>query len=544
MKVIATSLILALVSLVVIDAAPLKNETGISGIHPKHEGKHDMKHENGTVHPTPTSKNGHSHHEKKPKHKREERLEKLKKKYDNEKNETSGKPRPTKHLKEERVVEAPLKTGHKSHASKSHTLTNEDLKKHSSMKELGHSIFKRKGKKRNKDSLEARSTHVINGQPVSGHEEFPFIVDLSGSEVDIASKRFCTGSHLDKSIVLTAAHCVLNDGYRSAVYATIGRVELEDGHEDNFHSKTFRTIASMVHPNYTGIGSPYDVALLLLNETSNAPTVKLSNESPQVGTEVWVVGYGIQRIGTLEETGQPVEILSGRLQKTNLKIESRSFCDIPEANLFTEEGLLCTTGVQIGASACRGDSGGPLTIRSENKATQVGITSYGDSQCAAEQAGVFTDVASVHGWIEKAKTRLLSLLNTANVTLGDDQKDAEHSSQIGLHPADTTDEDDDGSASDYSLTAHKEGVKFYKVKTNFTSPHKVKISLCGGPPGHTARLIVRNATDNTVIHANGSCPDGKLSQVSLHTTSDALVVGVTGNHSVPYKLSFSSTKAK
>lgn len=533
-----TLLVFVLALLCAANAAPLKNGTKTTGTHSKHKERSNHMSGTGTLNTTSSFRKRHSHR-KDLKDKNTIKLDEAKRKHSMKSNETASKSHSPKYPKVKSATKA-IEKGNKRDNGK-HYSKQKDLRRHPLSNETSNSSLKQSDKKTDKNSLDARSAHVINGQPVSGHEEYPFIVDLSASDVDIASKRFCTGSHVDKSIILTAAHCVLNDGYRSAVYATIGRVELEDDHEDNFRSRTYRTIASMVHPNYTGIGSPYDVALLLLNESSHAPVINLSTESPLVGTEVWVVGYGIQRIGTLEETGQPVEILSGRLQKTNLKIESRSFCDIPDANLFTEEGLLCTTGVQIGSSACRGDSGGPLTLRTDKTATQVGITSYGDSQCAAEQAGVFTDVASVHGWIEEAKPRLLSLLNTANVTLEDDRKDAEHSSQIGLHPANSAEAEE---SLKYSKTAHKEGVKFYKVKTNFTSPHRVRVSLCDGPSGHSARLMVRNETDNSVIHDDGSCDDGKLSQVSFHTTKDTLVVGITGNHSVPYKLSFSSTKAK
>lgn len=532
---------LVLLILALVNAAPLRNETNIRD----KLGHKNIRTGNQTHIPRmPGAKNSPSKRESKPKSGKKVKLDRKKERNTDLENKTK---------KKQHVLKKPKSIDHDNDSmtrkttitSKSHNEASKQLHLNQAAKfETKRSWFKRKDNRGRENSLEARAAHVINGRPVTGVEEFPFVVDLSASDSDISSQRFCTGSIVHESLVMTAAHCVLNDGYRSAVYATVGRVELEDGHVDNFHSETYRTIASMVHPNYTGIGSPFDVALLLLNTSSKAPVIKLSNKTPVVGTEVWVVGYGIQRIGTLEETGQPVEILSGRLQKTNLKIESRSFCDIPDVDLFTEEGLLCTTGVQIGSSACRGDSGGPLTHKTGKRAVQVGITSYGDAQCAAEQAGVFTDVASVHGWIDEAKRRLLSLLNTASVTLGDQQPDAEHSSHIGLHPEDSSDNDETKQQFPYSKTVHSEGVKFYKVKTNFTSPHKVRVSLCEGPPGHTARLMVRNETDKSVVHDSGSCPDGKLSQVILDTTSDALVVGVAGNHSVPYKLTFSAKKAK
>lgn len=238
------------------------------------------------------------------------------------------------------------------------------------------------GKNEKGADLDQSSARVVHGVPVTDKNEYPFVVDLSQHEVAISSTRFCTGTLITPEIVLTAAHCVLNEGYTSPVYATVGRIELEDKHSNNNHAQTFRTLASMAHPDYAGIGSPNDIALMLLNQTTDAPTVSLAETSPKKDDIAWVVGYGIQMLGTIEQSAQPVEVLSGRLQKTALRIQERAFCDVPGGQLKTAEGMLCTSGVKEGSSACRGDSGGGLFLQlhgdgnREPETVQVGVVSF------------------------------------------------------------------------------------------------------------------------------------------------------------------------
>lgn len=409
------------------------------------------------------------------------------------------------------------------------------------------------------------NARIINGESVKSRDEFPFVVDLSESDVAISSRRFCTGTLIDRTTVLTAAHCVINQGYRAPVYATVGRVELEDGHRDNLPSATLRTVASMVHPEYNGIGSPYDVAVLLLNKTcESSPPVALTTESADNGTRTWVVGYGIQTIGTLEETARPIKILAGRLQKSQLRIVPRGECDLPSIGLTTEEGLLCTKGMKLGASACMGDSGGGLfrLVDGDNNnhgngkgIVQVGIVSYGDSHCASEESGVFTDVANVREWIRYASTRLHSLLHSSPVDLHMDDSDVGtelshtdtlggklldkyahdlHAEQVAIHGQNHTGE---------------HNVKHYTVTTNFSKKTDVHVSLCNSIKLKGARAIlattgaalsVRVDGRNKTMTNHGSCAQGKLSQVTIPgLEKDRFIVGISANASIPIRLTLS-----
>lgn len=392
--------------------------------------------------------------------------------------------------------------------------------KHHEPAELGHS-----------------AARVVNGEPVTNKNDFPFVVDLSSHEVAISSSRFCTGTLVKPNVVLTAAHCVLNDGYSTPVFATVGRIELDDEHEDNLEAETFRTIASIVHPGYAGLGSPNDVALLLLNGSSSGSPVSLASATPKENMKTWVVGYGIQKIGTLEEAGQSVEIMSGRLQKTALRIRDKSFCDIPGAGLRTQDGMLCTEGIQQGSSACKGDSGGGLFLQQKDSATgktkQVGVVSYGDSQCMSEDSGVFTDVASCKDWVESSTARLNNAFHPAEIQLDDHSESSLVRQGLGA----TTER-----KYSFLLPGSKryEAVKFYRIRTNFKKKMKVKVSLCNAPGSSVARLVMTNDVNVRVSSENKSCHGRGGSILSFASKQDIHVVGVSTKEPAAIHLEISS----
>lgn len=381
--------------------------------------------------------------------------------------------------------------------------------------------------------LRKKTARVVNGQPVTDKNEFPFVVDLSAHDEEISSSRFCTGTLVKPDIVLTAAHCVLNEGYSSPVYATIGRIELDDKHKDNVHAETFRTIASMVHPKYAGLGSPQDVALMLLNTSSTGQLVQLSDSTPNENEETWLVGYGIQKIGTLEESGQNVEVMSSRLQKTALRIKDKAFCDIPTVGLRTSEGMLCTEGIKEGSSACKGDSGGGLFRHKNDKKSrttvQVGVVSYGDSHCMSEDSGVFTDVASVRGWIEESAKKLEKAFHPDDINLEDGDKSA-----VVREGLITSVE----SRSRFVLTGNKKHkhVKFYRIRTNFKKNKRLTISLCDGPKDANIQLHMTSDVNSLIVGGNESCAGGKLSKLSFTAKKGRFVVGISAQEAVPFKM--------
>ena len=375
--------------------------------------------------------------------------------------------------------------------------------------------------------IKSSAARVVNGQPVIDKAEYPFVVDLSTHDRAVSSTRFCTGTLVDDYVILTAAHCVLNDGYEKPVFATVGRIELSDNHTDNEHTQTFRTVASIVHPEYRGIGSPNDVAVMLLDGKCDLPKVTLATQSPGKAQEAWVVGYGIQKLGTVQ--GRPVEVLSGRLQKTALKIMEPDFCSDESLGFKTAPGMLCTAGVKEGSSACRGDSGGGLFVRGGNGMTQVGIVSYGDAKCASEESGVFTDVSAVHDWVIDSLQRLKDAFKPEEIILKQDGPS--RIVQLGrvLRPA--------------GLSWKEEvlrAVKLYKILTAYPENREVTASLCDNPGKRDVHLILSNSKHEELVRDKGSCPNNKMSRLAFNASSGAHIIAISGSEEGPFQLEISS----
>lgn len=281
----------------------------------------------------------------------------------------------------------------------------------------------------------------------------------------------------------------------SGTFASIGRIHLEDDHEGNSGSQTLRAVAGYVHPEYNGLGSSADVALLLLEGASKKKPVKLSNMTPPSGAKTTIVGYGIKALGTVEATHNFVQVMPKNLMMTDLKIEARSFCDTP-GQLETAQGMLCTSGLHHGSSACRGDSGGGLFMKtkvgndnsSKTEHVQVGIVSYGDAMCRSEDAGVFTDVHSVHRWINAGVDKLNKLAKESTQTV--------HVPVSGRMVHQGT--KGTFSAGDKSV---KGNVKFFKVVTadKPAAGERVELSLCSSKVPKKPHMFLVNSTGR---HAN------------------------------------------
>lgn len=293
----------------------------------------------------------------------------------------------------------------------------------------------------------------------------------------------------------------------------------------NANASTFRVVASIVHDQYQGLGSENDVAVLLLNQSlQDVKTANLAASTPRLGDSVWVVGYGVRVIGTVEETERNVQVLAGNLQKTQLRIRENPFCDIPRAGFVTAKGMLCTQGVKQGSSACMGDSGGGLFKHLPNgEKEQVGIVSYGDSRCMAEDAGVFTDVATVKNWIHAAIKRLEGLLHPIKVHLDDhvqtklvtDFNTFQHKQHDQMHTL-------------IRLQGEQQhNVRLYTLHTNFSKMKNLTISLCGhGNTNTQTTLMVMNSHDHHLFKDNASCPGSNLSKITFQAKNASYVIGL------------------
>lgn len=229
----------------------------------------------------------------------------------------------------------------------------------------------------------------------------------------------CTGSLIDRNMVLTAAHCVdraRNSLSRIAVYFT---TEPEcDSLHNRLESKRKHVASLRIHPNWDPDDSRTtdrgDIALLRLQ--SQAPKaykpLKLSNEFvPLVpGVEVLVAGYGMANPNYYGDFGGPISLRVAKAPA--ISTEERELLsqvgDMPItefANQPSNEMLYIdqTTGQGI----CGGDSGGPSLMRnSKGQFVVTGVASYvmnpQDPSLMCGYVAAHTSILFHRAWIEQA----------------------------------------------------------------------------------------------------------------------------------------------
>jgi MYXO-CTERM domain-containing protein len=251
--------------------------------------------------------------------------------------------------------------------------------------------------------------YVINGTQ-AGESELPWQAYV---EVDFGNEYAgCGGTIIADSWVLTAAHCLMDNG--SAVSAS--QVSVGVGASDLNSSALQVLSVNSVYP-HSGFNSSTmenDIALLKLagSVASPAQPIKLMSVSEQNDADL---EFDLATSDNLLLSGwgytQPDRTAaSDQLMKVLLDGVSDSACAAAwgVSSESISANFLCANSSDS-EGACNGDSGGPLvwqnkahTADTDSGYRLAGIVSFGSStQCADTQLpDVFTQVSSYLNWIE------------------------------------------------------------------------------------------------------------------------------------------------
>ena len=208
---------------------------------------------------------------------------------------------------------------------------------------------------------------VTNG--VSAEGEFPSVVMLHISSTD-NSASICTGTFVNSSQIVTAAHCIydnLQDGGKA-----IKSVAFVKRNGDGSNSRIYAT-GRIYRPEYTHQEQAVngrDVAVITFPANSAPAITPLYKKTPVIGTVFTIVGYGLN---DYHYSADGTQIGTGSGTKRKGQNEVRS---VSSDGLISFYGVSSATAVNFEAglnvASGSGDSGGPLLINGSLAAVTSG----------------------------------------------------------------------------------------------------------------------------------------------------------------------------
>ncbi|XP_075168795.1 trypsin-like [Haematobia irritans] len=239
----------------------------------------------------------------------------------------------------------------------------------------------------------------LDGRIVNGVyttiQQHPHQVSLQTND----GSHFCGGSIIAEDIILTAAHCMM-------VFERLKDYQIQ-AHEFkvrlgaskyNMGGELVAVKSLKIHDNFDPNSKMNDVALVKLatpvRESKNVRYIPLVEKTPATGTTAVVTGWGTTCFITCD--------LSENLQEVEVDILDYKTCASSDYGYGSDvkETMVCAYAVDQGT--CQGDSGGPLVVDDK----LVGVVSWGAGCAAPGYPGVYADIASVRGWIEKTSKEM------------------------------------------------------------------------------------------------------------------------------------------
>ncbi|XP_063358192.1 trypsin epsilon-like isoform X2 [Cydia amplana] len=228
---------------------------------------------------------------------------------------------------------------------------------------------------------------IVGGDYVDSVKDFPHVAALYIYHSEGEGDNFCGSSILNQKILLTAAHCLLDDVVK--VTAFVGSLDKKMG-------KLHRIDRYQIHKRWDINTASNDIALVRLKKPLSLGTevkrVILMKKPPKVKIAE-VAGWGV----TDEDYESETELLKHTKQKVWTLNECRKV--LPRA----PKGTIC--GGEKNSKkdyASNGDSGSGLVV---NKKIIIGIVSYKLTEVSRSLV-VYTDAAYFYDWILVESRRL------------------------------------------------------------------------------------------------------------------------------------------
>jgi hypothetical protein len=241
-------------------------------------------------------------------------------------------------------------------------------------------------------ALAAAPASAIVGGTAVPITSAPWTVFLDTSDPNYA----CSGSILNATHVLTAAHCVFPEGGGTQRPASAFTVLAGFSNFTTWDptkpapagTQVVKVSAVRVHPDFVARPLTDDAAVLtvaspltLTGRNVKAITLVPSFDRVAAGLAASASGYGKQN---------PSGVPDGKLYATTLTTISDDAC---RSQLAPNESAAVLCAASPSSSVCNGDSGGALTIAAP-ASVEVGIADFAAAGCPVTQPQGFVDVSA------------------------------------------------------------------------------------------------------------------------------------------------------
>lgn len=229
---------------------------------------------------------------------------------------------------------------------------------------------------------------------------------LAGMSLSQQQRVMCGGTIIRTGWILTAAHCLTDQG--QDIVAAGHEVRLGVYNPREAEGTSYPILRAIPHPAFNAATYAFDIALVQydpkrstrLGETS--PTTRLTIDPLELGKRTIKAGMEVYTYGwgwTKPEDGQSTDNLRG----AKMELTSEERCTrITSFRGTALDSALCAGGKQ-GQQACKGDSGGGLVYYGDaDKVPKViGVVSAGRACGTVGEPSRYTRVAKVRDWLEQ-----------------------------------------------------------------------------------------------------------------------------------------------
>jgi hypothetical protein len=261
-------------------------------------------------------------------------------------------------------------------------------------------------------AAQSATTDVVGGSQTS-IEKWPWQVAIVAPRQSGGSayeRQRCGGVLVSPVAVVTAAHCVRDEGFQPATRVSVvtGRRVLSStaGAEipaaDIFYfvdvngvpTPQSRSQAPAGPELYSESAQDWDVAVVRLSRPAPSPASPIAIASPSERS-IWEPGDPVYATGWGDTTGTGGNY-PDELREVSLRVIADADCGdaLSYGSAFHPATMVCAGQPGGGRDTCQGDSGGPLVAPvGDGSFRLVGTTSFGDGCALAEKYGVYARVA-------------------------------------------------------------------------------------------------------------------------------------------------------